>query len=369
MPTRAPAPSANRNNLKQTPIPVVSRTMPIVNADGTVTRSGQLLLEQLQASTTIEGTHANRPDPSTVPDGSLYVEFDRGVIYCNENGTWQYVAGTMYALLNPDQRPTDLGANDAGFEFRSIDTDPNYAPRQFLWSQSEWIETTMVLYGTHAARPPADEKTPPRTIYVESDRGAIYQHQAAVWQYLAGTMWGTMVPDQRPTDLGTHDAGFDYRTTDAPPREFVWSQTAWIETTPPLTGLIQYAKATAALTLTTTAADIPGATITLTRAGRHLITGCFDIAGLDLGDVGALALGQLSGGGTVQPGLAVFSPLCLASAGTLIATLRFTVFQQWSYLASSPGTIVKLQASKNSGTGTSATSTQTTISALWVSPT
>ena len=206
--------------------------MPIVNADGTVTRSGQLLLEQLQAPTTIEGTHATRPDPSTVPDGSIYVEFDRGVLYCNENGTWQYIAGTMYALLNPDQRPTDLGPNDAGFEFRSIDTDPDYAPRQFLWSQSEWVETTMVLYGTHAARPAADEKTPPRTLYVEEDRGAIYQHQAGVWQYLAGTMWGTFSPDQRPTDLGTHDAGFDYRTTDAPPREFIWSQTGWIQTTP-----------------------------------------------------------------------------------------------------------------------------------------
>ena len=231
MPSRAPAPSTNRNNLKQSPIPVVSRTMPIVNPDGTVTRSGQLLLEQLQPSTTIEGTHADRPDPSTVPDGSIYVEFDRGVLYYNENGTWQYIAGTMYALLNPDQRPTDLGVNDAGFEFRSIDTDPDYAPRQFLWSQTEWVETTMVLYGTHAARPPADEKTPPRTLYVEDDRGAIYQHQAGFWQYLAGTMWGTMSPDQRPTDLGTHDAGFDFRSTDPPPREFIWSQTAWVETT------------------------------------------------------------------------------------------------------------------------------------------
>ena len=231
MPSRAPAPSTNRNNLKQSPIPVVSRTMPIVNADGTVTRSGQLLLEQLQPSTTIEGTHADRPDPSTVPDGSIYVEFDRGVLYYNENGTWQYIAGTMYALLNPDQRPADLGPNDAGFEFRSIDSDPNYAPRQFLWSQSEWVETTMVLYGTHALRPPANEQTPPRTIYVESDRGAIYQHQASVWQYIAGTMWGTMIPDTRPTDLGTHDAGFDFRSTDAPPREFIWSQTAWVETT------------------------------------------------------------------------------------------------------------------------------------------
>jgi len=41
-------PLVNRNNLKQQPIPVVPRTMRIVNGDGTVTRSGQLLLEQLQ---------------------------------------------------------------------------------------------------------------------------------------------------------------------------------------------------------------------------------------------------------------------------------------------------------------------------------
>ena len=45
-------------------------------------------------------------------------------------------------------------------------------------------------------------------------------------------MWGTLVPDQRPTDLGVHDAGFDFRTTVAPPREFVWNQTAWVEVTP-----------------------------------------------------------------------------------------------------------------------------------------
>ena len=69
----------------------------------------------------------------------------------------------------------------------------------------------MVLYGTHAARPPADEKTPPRTIYVENDRGAIYQHQAGFWQYLAGTMWGTLSPRSKADRLGHHDAGFDFR--------------------------------------------------------------------------------------------------------------------------------------------------------------
>ena len=68
-------------------------------------------------------------------------------------------------------------------------------------------------------------------LWVETDRGAIYQLQnGTTWQYLAGTMWGTLSPDQRPTDLGTHDAGFDFRGTDQQ-REFIWSQTAWVETT------------------------------------------------------------------------------------------------------------------------------------------
>ena len=229
MPSRAPAPSTNRNNLKQSPIPVVSRTMPIVNPDGTVTRSGQLLLEQLQPSTTLYGSHADRPDPSNTQNGAIYVEIERGSIYQNWNGVWEFITGTMWGTLNPDQRPTDLGVNDGGFDYRTTD-DP---AREFIWSQTEWIEATPVRYGTHAARLAVIvAQVIDQLLWVETDRGAIYQLQnGTTWQYLAGTMWGTMVPDQRPTDLGTHDAGFDFRSTDAPPREFIWSQTAWVETT------------------------------------------------------------------------------------------------------------------------------------------
>jgi hypothetical protein len=43
-------------------------------------------------------------------------------------------------------------------------------------------------------------------------------------------MWGTLSPDQRPTDLGANDAGFVYRGTDVQ-RTYVWSGTVWIETT------------------------------------------------------------------------------------------------------------------------------------------
>ena len=315
------------------------------------------------------GAHADRPDPANMPDGAIYIETDRGSIYQLEGGVWQFITGTMWNTLSPDQRPTDLGTHDAGFDFRTTDQPA----REFIWSQTEWIEATPVRYGTHAARlAVVVAQVIDQLLWVETDRGAIYQHQASVWQYLAGTMWGTMVPDQRPTDLGTHDAGFDFRTTDAPPREFIWNQTAWVETTPPQVGLAQYAIATAALTLPTAAADIPGATLTLTRAGKHLITGCFDIGGSGAGDAGFLALGQLVADGTAQTGLVVFQPLVITStgtsAGTLLASPRYMTFQQWSYQAAAPGKVVTLQAWKNGGSGVSQAGAQTTISALWVSP-
>jgi hypothetical protein len=136
----------------------------------------------------------------------------------------------MFGTLSPDQRPTDLGpAADVGFLFRTT-TDPAQA---FAWSGTAWIETTPIRYGTHAERlaaPIADLVS--GMLWMETDRGSvIYQNQGGTWLYLAGTMWDTLVPDQRPTDLGVFDAGFDFRTTDPPPREFIWNQTAWVEVT------------------------------------------------------------------------------------------------------------------------------------------
>ena len=32
-----------------------------------------------------------------------------------------------------------------------------------------------------------------------------------------------------PADLGDHDGGFEFRTTDVPARHFLWSQVAWVE--------------------------------------------------------------------------------------------------------------------------------------------
>ena len=123
----------------------------------------------------------------------------------------------------------------------------------------------LVTYGSHAERPDPQFGID-GALYVEWDRGSvIYQNQGGVWLYLAGTMWGTIVPHQRPTDLGATDAGFDFRSTDLPAREFIWSGTVWVETTP--TGQTPWTS------------NIDGAAFALTNVGRVDCTGMIRTTG------------------------------------------------------------------------------------------
>jgi hypothetical protein len=243
MPITGP-PQIPKTNLKQMPIPVVpGARVQLTEQDGTITRSGQLMLQQLQAmppwvsELVSAGPHADRPASTGLQDGSLYCETDRGgVLYQLRGGNWWYVAGTMYSYLSPDDRPTDLGLHDGGFDYRTTDTAAPYADREFIWSQTQWVEVTAVRYWTHAARLAVSiANVIDQMLWVETDRSVIYQLQSGNWYYLAGIMFGSLSPDQRPTDLGVHDAGFTFRSVDttAPNvnREFMWSQTAWVETT------------------------------------------------------------------------------------------------------------------------------------------
>jgi hypothetical protein len=190
--------------------------------------AGAQAITALQEMVTF-GNHGDRPDPGPWPDGALYVEQDRGsVLYQNQGGIWVYIAGQMFGTLVPDERPTDLGpAADVGFAFRTS-TDP---ARAFAWNGGQWVETTPARYDTHAERlaaPVADMVS--GMLWIETDRGnAIYQNQAGTWLLLTGTMWGTLSPDQRPTDLGINDAGFTFLSTTTPPRQFIWSSSAWVE--------------------------------------------------------------------------------------------------------------------------------------------
>lgn len=121
---------------------------------------------------------------------------------------------------------------------------------------------------------------------------------------------------------------------------------------------VQIAYATGSLTLTTSAADIPGATLTLTKSGIYLIVGVVDFSEVGAGDVPSVFSAYGNFAGTLQVAAADFA--------AVTANARATVAQQWLY-AGTPGNIVKLQAKKSGGTGSSlAATTNTSISALYV---
>lgn len=443
-------------NQKQSPIPVVPRQMQIVNADGTPTRSGQLLLQQLQKTMVGYGAAGDLANATDVQDGMIFVvQGDNDeVLYQYQGGAWHYVAGTMWGTLSPDQRPVGLGANDAGFDFRSIDSDFNYGGREFIWSGTEWVEVTPNRYGTHANRltmeiigatwngmlwaetdrsgviyqlqsnawhylagtmwntlspdtRPTDlgandagfifrttdtgsqysgrtfvwsgtvwvETTAARfdshanrtaatvanlingMLWVETDRSeVIYQLQGSAWHFLSGTMWGTIVPDGRPTDLGANDAGFSYRGTDQV-KQYIWSGTVWVDVTPQA-NTAQTALSTAALTLTTTPQNVPGASLSLSKAGTYLINGVFYLFLQGAGDANSGLLGNLS---ISQTNSAV---LFSATAG-----IAATITQSWLVPISTVPTTVSLTAWKTGGSGSSvANNPHTCITALWVSP-
>jgi len=200
---------------------------------------------------------------------------------------------------------------------------------------------------------------------METDRGdVIYQKQGGIWVYVAGTMTGTISPDQRPTGLGVNDTGFRFETTDGT-QFYRWSGTVWTNLTPaapPLDNLALLANASAGLTLSTSPQNIPGASLTLPRAGKYLVTGVFYFT-LTAADAGATLVGQFSGNTSYVAALSD-----LISGGTTTVQVSATVTQQWVYTATA-GQVVNLQAYKSSGSGSSSVAgNHTSIMALWVSP-
>jgi hypothetical protein len=197
----------------------------------------------------------------------------------------------------------------------------------------------------------------PGDFFVEMDRGnALYQVQVGKWLLVSGEMAGALA--KRPTDLNSGDAGFIYRATDTY-QEFRWSGSAWVETT--AGNYAQIAFCNAQLTLTTSFLDVPNATLTLARAGRHLIAGnfCFKCQGLDAGDPLG---GQLVADGVAQSGNVFFAG---AASGQLA-----NVSQQWLYTATAAGKVVKLQAKNYTVSADTSIVSQshTSISALWIGP-
>jgi hypothetical protein len=104
--------------------------------------------------------------------------------------------------------------------------------------------------------------------------------------------------------------------------------------------------------------DLTGATLTIARPGTYRIEGVFDFNCAGAGDVGVVFLGQLVVNGVAQANLAVRTPQAVND--------RATVAQQWLVVVG-VGQIVKLQAEKTAGSGTSTAATQSSLAATWVS--
>jgi hypothetical protein len=89
--------------------------------------------------------------------------------------------------------------------------------------------TPAVSYGLYAARPAAATVANGRLHYA-TDQNTLYITEGGVWVWVAGLMFGTITPDQRPT-LIAGDAGFRFFGTDTF-QEYYWDGAAWQYVTP-----------------------------------------------------------------------------------------------------------------------------------------
>lgn len=160
----------------------------------------------------LEDTHANRLanfPASTYPIAILFYETDRTVFYENDgtfgSSNWTYKLGTMRGTLAVDQRPSDLGANDAGFLFFGTDWHITY----------RWSGTTWIYYD------------------------GVYEDVAA----------------NRPAGLGSADKGFLFISTDTLLLEY-WNGAAWLVISP--AGVTSIDGMTGAITFTSSNSGVGG---------------------------------------------------------------------------------------------------------------
>lgn len=117
------------------------------------------------------------------------------------------------------------------------------------------------------------------------------------------------------------------------------------------------AAATSALTLTGSAQDVPGVSLSLV-AGTYVFQGVFDFSNGGTLDIGFIAVGELVIGADTQAAQALLQ---------LLAGERSTVTQCWIAILTTT-TTCKLQGRKTGGTGSSvANNIHTTLTAIRLS--
>jgi hypothetical protein len=102
------------NNTKQSPIPVVPRMMRIVNPDGTLTRSGQLLLEQIQDQVVSDITGEPTPPDVTGPVTGFTVAHEVGTRYADDPDRLVHLTVGFVPIMPTPQTVTYLISADDG---------------------------------------------------------------------------------------------------------------------------------------------------------------------------------------------------------------------------------------------------------------
>jgi hypothetical protein len=183
------APVCNTTNTLNVPVKT-----PMLDANGNPTKPWTGLFKQIGDSDAATcDTHANRVANFTAATrdlGQFYYEVDRNVLYIDVLGlsapqqpVWQYMAGTMQGTrFSPDQLPTDLGLNDAGFLFYGTD-----ATQYFEWTGTAWkVLPGGFMSGGLAAIPTGLGLSDKGFIYEATDYEHMYRWTGTAWAYAHG---------------------------------------------------------------------------------------------------------------------------------------------------------------------------------------
>jgi len=183
-----------------------------------------------------EDTHQNRLVNYTgsYPDGTLFRETDTGVIYQAYQGAWILPACPPVLQDTHASRVANYPAANypPGTLFRETDTTALYATYGSVWVPAGALPTIEDTHANRLANYPA-ANYPVGTRFFETnssqtDREVEYIIQVVSgsnqWVYLSGVY--TNIFANRPSGLGTNDAGFTFFSSDYTVTER-WSGTAW----------------------------------------------------------------------------------------------------------------------------------------------
>jgi hypothetical protein len=318
----------------------------------------------------LEDTHANRLSnyaPANYPIGTLFYETDRTVTYINKlitaTPTWVYLTGVMIAAFS--SLPT-LGTADAGFLFVASDT-----LGILYWTGSAWAHLPGILVLNFATSAGSVSITAANFTYESNNSGVetftlpdvttVPGQVFAVKNSALSTSVLTLNAAAAQTIDGSSAFSFapgEGCILQAPLTGTNWDVLA-ITRNAVLTPIVQSAVESSQLVLTTSYQDIPGLTLTLSRAGTWVITGC-ESFGLLATNGGAFM--QLVAAGTPQSPFA--PPVSANGSGSAL----YATSQTWVY-AAAVNDIVKLQAKSGSGGGftyTTGSAETGTLTAVWL---